>query len=161
MKKLLIVLLLLALSACGPAESPVIPAVELTVAPTIEPTPILTPKLPEMVGERGKLSLSLTEIEVAQGECSSPVVELEAFVDDLKFNFLPMNSNNPMNGISVCSDGLLYGAGTGSKKFGIYAPVSLEPGTYQINVVVEIGIDYHPAETLSIPLTVTVIEKKE
>ena len=161
MKKLFVFLFVVFfISACGSAEPPVIPAVELTVEPTVVPIEVVIPELPETVGERGKLSLSLTEVEVVQGKCTSDIVELTASVEDLRWNFIPQDPSNPLVGVSPCIGDTQYGAGSDSGKFGLYAPTSLEPGTYQIEIKVFIWIDQHSGEYLSLPLTVVVIEKE-
>lgn len=145
------------LVACGSAEPVAVVLPEPTVEPTVEPTEV---PLPVDVGERGKLSLLQTKVEIKQGECSLPVVELEALVSDLRFNFLPQNSDNPLNNISPCIGGTQYGSGSGSGKFGISAPLTFEPGTYQIEIKVFIWVDQHPGEYLTLPLTVVVTEKE-
>jgi hypothetical protein len=161
MKKILVALLsvVLFLSACG-VETPAVPTTVPTVAPTAEPIAVSTEiPLPVMVAERGKLSLMQTEVEVKQGECSLNVIELESLVSDLRFNFLPMDQSNPLNDISPCIGSIRYGAGTGSKKFGVHVPISWDPGVYQVEIKVFIWIDNHSGETLSLPMTVIVSEK--
>lgn len=153
----LVVCVMFSFSACNKVDAPVVPTAMPTV--TAIPTLIPTPEVVVSVGVNGKLTLLQSEINVVDSDDEvviENVVQLEALVENMKYNFLPLCSDSPFHELSIYKDGLLYGAGDGSGVFAARISPDVNPGTYTCSIRVMVWIDHHPHEILEVPITIIV-----